>query len=76
MPMIPAFSHRTGLLLLPVFVLVLALALPLFAVDGRDFAGFYALSNVADRATKFNFACRFNSPTSPPATSRARSWRS
>ena len=52
MPMIPAFSHRTGLLLLPVLVLVLALALPSFAVDGRDFAGFYAVSNVADLGDK------------------------
>jgi hypothetical protein len=46
--MIPVFSRRTGLLLLPVLLLVLALALPSFAVDGRDFAGFYAVSNVAE----------------------------
>jgi hypothetical protein len=50
MPMIPVFSRGTGLLLLP--VLALALALPSFAVDGRDFAGFYALSNVADLGDK------------------------
>src|ERR1700687_2196260 len=48
-----AFLRRTGLLLLP--VLVLALALPSFAVDGRDFAGFYALSNVADLGDKVQF---------------------
>ena len=50
MPMIPVFSRGTGLLLLP--VLALALALPSFAVDGRDFAGFYAVSNVADLGDK------------------------
>lgn len=38
--------RRTSLLLLP--VLVLALALPSLAKDGRDFAGFYALSNVVE----------------------------
>jgi len=52
MAMILAFSRRTGLLLLPVFVLVLALALPSIAVDGRDFAGFYAVSNVVDLGDK------------------------
>jgi hypothetical protein len=52
MPKTTAFSHRTGLLLLPVLALVLALALSSFAVDGRDFAGFYAVSNVSDMGDK------------------------
>ncbi|MGA9527165.1 MAG: hypothetical protein WBS24_03505 [Terriglobales bacterium] len=43
---IPAVLRRTSLSLLPVFML--ALALPSLARDGRDFAGFYALSSVAE----------------------------
>jgi hypothetical protein len=43
---ISAVSSRTSLLPLP--VLVLALVLSSFAKDGRDFAGFYAVSNVIE----------------------------
>lgn len=49
MPMpIPAVLRRSSLWLLPVFVFVLAFVLSSFAKDGRDFAGFYAVSNVIE----------------------------
>jgi hypothetical protein len=60
MPMIPAFSRRTGLPVLPVLFVVLALTLASLAEagDGRQFIGRYQITNVSEEGTSVHLTMR------------------